>query len=256
MRLSTFSEFWRKQRDRWDRRAIDRRHGLRRHLIHHVNRHGFEIGDYSIGAPKILFFDDGCRLIVGKFCSLAMGSTFVLGGSHRTEFASTFAFSHMTGEAGPSDRTRSRGNVTIGSDVWIAANATVLSGVTVGDGAVVGAGSVVIDDVPPYAVVLGNPARVVSKRFSDDVIADLLELRWWDLDDSQVRALRPLLESADIGAFIDACRAVRGLQARPRRNVSPHRRPKPQSPAISRRRSRRSSRLRILRSARPTWNGR
>jgi probable biosynthetic protein (TIGR04098 family) len=231
VRLSTFSEFWRKQRDRWDRRAIDRRHGLRRHLIHHVNRHGFEIGDYSIGAPKILFFDDGCRLTVGKFCSLAMGSTFVLGGSHRTEFVSTFPFGHMTGEVGPSDWTRSRGDVVIGSDVWIAANATILSGVTVGHGAVVGAGSVVIDDVPPCAVVLGNPARVVSKRFSDDVIADLLELRWWDLDDSQVGALRPLLESADIGAFIDACRAVRGLSARARRDVSPA--PAPKAAAVT-----------------------
>jgi probable biosynthetic protein (TIGR04098 family) len=224
--LSTFSEFWRKQRDRWDRSAINRRHGLRRHLIHYVKRHGFEIGDYSIGAPKIRFFDDGCRLKVGKFCSLAMGSTFVLGGSHRTEFVSTFPFGHMIGEAGPSDRTRSRGDVVIGSDVWIAANATILSGVTVGHGAVVGAGSFVIDNVPPYAVVLGNPARVLSKRFSDDVIADLLELRWWDLDDSQVRALRPLLESADIGAFIEACRAVRGLPVGARREDPPAPAPK------------------------------
>ena len=81
----------------------------------------------------------------------------------------------------------------IGSDVWIAGNAIILSGVTIGDGAVVGAGSVVVEDVPPYTIVFGNPARVVRKRFSDDIIAALLDVRWWDLSREQVNALRPLL---------------------------------------------------------------
>src|SRR5689334_4645479 len=163
--------------------GIDRRHGLRRRLIRYVRDHGFEIGDYSIGVPEIRFFDGSSRLIVGKFCSIAAGATFVLGGGHRTDFVSTFPFGDMTGELGPSDQPRSRGNIVVGSDVWVAANAVVLSGVTIGHGAVIGAGAVVIDDVPPYAVVFGNPARVVSKRFSEARIAQLLETRWWDLDD-------------------------------------------------------------------------
>ncbi len=213
--MSAFSVFLRKQRDRWSSMGIDRRHGLRRRLIRYVRDHGFEIGDYSIGVPEIRFFDGSSRLIVGKFCSIAAGATFVLGGGHRTDFVSTFPFGDMTGELGPSDQPRSRGDIVVGSDVWVAANAVVLSGVTIGHGAVIGAGAVVIDDVSPYTVVFGNPARVVSKRFSNQQITQLLELRWWELDDEQVRALRPQLESVDIDAFIEACHKTRGLPPAP-----------------------------------------
>jgi len=104
-----------------------------------------------------------------------------------------------------------RGDIILGSEVWIASNALILSGVTIGDGAVVGPGSVVVEDVPPYSIVVGNPARVVSKRFSNDVIAELLELRWWGFDPQQVESLRPLLERSDIAAFPAACRRCRGL---------------------------------------------
>lgn len=73
------------------------------------------------------------------------------------------------------------GNNTIGNDVWVGAGAIVLRGVNIGDGAVVGAGSIVTKDVPPYAIVAGNPARVVRMRFGDETIVALLELKWWDL---------------------------------------------------------------------------
>jgi probable biosynthetic protein (TIGR04098 family) len=230
--LSAWSAFLRKQQSRWHRIGIDRRHELRRRLIHYVVHHGFEIGDFSIGVPTIRFFWDGTRLKVGKFCSIAEGATFVLGGGHRTDFVSGFPFMHMTEEVGPGDRPHARGDIVVGSDVWIAAGATILSGVTVGDGAVIGAGSVVIDDVPPYAVVFGNPARMVSKRFPDDVVAALLELRWWDLPEAQVRALRPLLTSADVDGFMAACREARGLPPVAPKAASPPDKP-PSSPTVT-----------------------
>jgi probable biosynthetic protein (TIGR04098 family) len=215
-RMSSLSVFWRKQRDRWDRIGIDRRHQLRRWLIRYVTRHGFEIGDYSIGAPDIRFFRDESRLKIGKYCSIAAGSTFVVGGDHRTETITTYPLGRAYGNHHPNDALKSRGDIVLGCDVWVATNALILSGVTIGDGAVIGAGSVVISDVPPYAVVFGNPARVMSKRFSDEDIAELIALRWWDLSHEQVKSLHPLLESTEIDAFIDTCRKYRGLPPRQR----------------------------------------
>jgi len=217
------SPFWRKQQQRLYRLRIKRCHQLRRHLAYYVARHGFEIGDYSHGWPDVRTF--GARLKVGKYSSLAEGSTFILGGQHPSKAVTTFSLESVFGGKKPASRQESRGDIVVGSDVWIAANALILSGVTIGNGAVVGMGAVVLRDVPPYAIVFGNPARVVAKRFSDEVIDELLELRWWDLDFAQVAALRPLLEESDIAAFLAACRKSRGL---PPRSPGPPR-PQPQS---------------------------
>jgi acyl carrier protein len=121
----------------------------------------------------------------------------------------------------------------IGSDVWIAGNAVVLSGVTIGDGAVVGAGSVVIDDVPPYGIVFGNPARLFGRRFADELVAELLELRWWDLDHQQVQSLRPLLLGTNIELFIDQCRKLKGLPPLKRRAVAAKASVKPAAPDVT-----------------------
>jgi probable biosynthetic protein (TIGR04098 family) len=207
--IGLVSPFWRKQQQRFYRVGINRCHHLRRHLAYYVVRHGFEIGDYSHGWPDVRTF--GGRLKVGKYCSFAKGATFVLGGQHPSKAVTTFSLENVFGGEKPASRRESRGDIVIGSDVWIASNSLILSGVTIGDGAVVGLGSVVVQDVPPYAIVFGSPARVVAKRFPDDVIAELLELRWWDLPAKEVQALRPLLEETDIDAFLSACRKSRGL---------------------------------------------
>lgn len=81
----------------------------------------------------------------------------------------------------------------IGNDVWIACNVVVLRGVTIGDGAVVGAGAVVTKDIPPYAIVVGNPCRVIKYRFDEDIIARLLKIKWWDWEEKKIRTMRPYM---------------------------------------------------------------
>jgi probable biosynthetic protein (TIGR04098 family) len=206
--MSALSAFIQKQRMRWYGRHIDRRHELRRRLAFYVANHGFEIGDYSMGQAEIRLYNPS-RLIVGKYCSIAAGATFVVGGNHPTDAVTT---SYLDRQGlGPPGYPYTRGDIVVGSDVWIASNAIILSGVTIGDGAVVGAGSVVIEDVAPYTIVFGSPAKVVRKRFSDEIIAALLELHWWDLDREQIEVLRPLLLGRDVGKFIDEVRGIKGL---------------------------------------------
>jgi probable biosynthetic protein (TIGR04098 family) len=206
--MSTLSAFIYKQRMRWYGRRIERCHELRRRLAFYVVKHGFEIGDYSMGQAEIRLYNPS-RLVVGKYCSVAAGATFVLGGNHPTDAVTT---SYLDRQGfGPAGYPYTRGDIVVGSDVWIASNAIVLSGVTIGDGAVVGAGSIVIEDVAPYTIVFGSPAKVVRKRFPDEIIAALLEVCWWDLGREQIEAIRPLLLGRDLGKFIDEVRKIRGL---------------------------------------------
>ena len=94
------------------------------------------------------------------------------------------------------------GDTVIGSDVWLTMRTFVRSGVTIGDGAIVASGAVVINDVPPYAIVGGNPAKVIRYRFTPEQIEALLEIRWWDWPDSLVVEATPLLSGTDVDAFI------------------------------------------------------
>jgi virginiamycin A acetyltransferase len=126
------------------------------------------------------------RLVIGRFCAIAAGVRFVMPGANHADLGpSTFPFG-IFGEPW-AERTMdlvlgapSRGDTTVGHDVWFGYQAMVLPGVTIGHGAVVAAGSVVAADVPPYAIVAGNPARVVRRRFDDEDVERLLRAAWWD----------------------------------------------------------------------------
>ena len=126
------------------------------------------------------------KLIIGKFCAIAMGAKFLLSSANHPMLGSTafpfFIFGgtwlEMTAEFLP--QIRSRGNTVIGNDVWIGREAVVMPGVTVGDGAIIAARAVVVSDVAPYTTVGGNPARPLKKRFSDEDIDRLLRIAWWD----------------------------------------------------------------------------
>lgn len=127
----------------------------------------------------------GDKLIIGKFCAIARGVEFIMNGAnHRMNSITTYPFNIMGNgweKAAPSlDDLPVNGDTVVGNDVWIGQNVTVLPGVHIGDGAIIGANSVVSKDVPPYCVAAGNPVKIIRKRFDDETIAYLLNLKWWD----------------------------------------------------------------------------
>ncbi|WP_018971065.1 CatB-related O-acetyltransferase [Rubritalea marina] len=166
----------------------------------------FGRGTYCRGLPKlrILRWDPDEKLIVGNFCSIAVDTKIFLGGNHRPEWVTTYPFNKFWKEASHIEGSPfSKGDVIIGNDVWIGNGAVILSGVKINDGAVIGASAVVSMDVPPYAIVVGNPARVVKFRFDDDTILKLLDLKWWDWSDDRILQKVDLLQSGDVEKFLD-----------------------------------------------------
>lgn len=144
----------------------------------------------------------GDRLVVGKFCQIAAGVEFVMNGAnHQMNAATTFPFYVLEGwDMAPpaASDLPLKGDTVVGNDVWIGQNAVILPGVHISDGAIVGANSVVGRDVEPYAIVAGNPARVVRKRFDDGLIDLLLRFAWWDRSVGEINELIPLLTCSDL----------------------------------------------------------
>ena len=163
----------------------------------------YEIGEWSYGHPRVLDWGTGAKLKVGRYCSFAGGVTIFVDGEHHVEWVSTFPFPGLVTEKRETDHCIvSKGDLVIGNDVWICDGAIILSGVRIGNGAVVGARSLVAKDVPAYGVVGGNPARVIGFRFSNEQIAQLEKIAWWDWPVERVREAIPLLCSPSINEFI------------------------------------------------------
>ncbi|MFH8289291.1 CatB-related O-acetyltransferase [Streptomyces sp. NPDC018059] len=125
------------------------------------------------------------RLVIGKYCALGEGVRFIMNGAnHRMDGPSTFPFPIMGGSWSDHFDLISglpgRGDTVVGHDVWFGYRSTVMPGVRIGHGAVIASGAVVVDDVPDYGIVGGNPARLIRRRFSDEDVERLLELAWWD----------------------------------------------------------------------------
>ena len=151
---------------------------------------------------KYLFDFSGDKLIIGKFCMIASDVIFIMNGAnHLTEAISTYPFeifgkdwaNAMEGKNYPN-----RGNTVIGNDVWIGYGSTIMPGIKIGDGAIIGTKSVVTKDVEPYAIVGGNPAKEIRKRFSKEEIKTLLEISWWDWSDEKLTKNIQNLTSSDI----------------------------------------------------------
>ncbi len=150
-----------------------------------IGRHTYGIAPRNLVRPTA-----AAPITIGAFCSFGPDVLIFGQADHPTHLASTFPFrAKLLRPEAPNTDAVTRGGVSIGNDVWVGARAIILSGVTVGDGAVIGAGAVVPRDVPPYAVVAGNPARVLRVRFDEQTIAALLALRWWTWPDERIAAL-------------------------------------------------------------------
>lgn len=164
----------------------------------------FKIGRETYGNPKVHTWGEGATLGIGSFTSIASGVQIFLGGEHRVDWVTTFPFNILWKEGKDiPGHPKTKGNVQIGNDVWIATEAIIMSGVTIGDGAVIGARAVVTKDVPPYTIVAGNPAAIIKKRFDDKTIQRLLKIRWWDWEDSKIREALPLMLNNEIEKFLE-----------------------------------------------------
>ena len=145
---------------------------------------------------------NGDKLIIGKFCQIAAGVEFVMNGAnHQMNSVSTFPFYTLEGwemETPVKSDMPLKGNTVIGNDVWIGQNAVILPGVHIGDGAIIGANSVVGSDVEPYSKVVGNPTKMIEKRFDDEMIDLLLQFKWWDKTIPEINRLIPLLTCSDL----------------------------------------------------------
>ncbi|MHC6181076.1 CatB-related O-acetyltransferase [Clostridium sp. JNZ X4-2] len=182
-----------------------------------ITRDNIKVGDYTIYND---FYNDprdfeknnvlyqysvnNDKLIIGKFCSIACGVKFLMtSGNHTMKSLSTYTFpifyeewgldvSHIT------DAWDNKGDIVVGNDVWIGYDSIIMSGVKIGDGAIIGTRAVVTNDVPPYAIIGGVPAKIIKKRFSDEVIFKLVKIKWWDWSYEKIQANIQYIQSGNI----------------------------------------------------------
>lgn len=176
-----------------------------------------EVGDYSyyddsrgpehFVARCVRYHFDfiGDRLVIGRFVAIAQAAQFIMNGAnHPMGGFSTFPFAMFGIAEAPAltpDRLAFRGDTMIGNDVWIGREAVIMPGVSVGDGAIIGTRAQVSRDVPPYAVVVGNPGKVVKTRFPPAIVAELLAIRWWDWEPEKIARNLGVISAADIDAL-------------------------------------------------------
>lgn len=173
------------------------------------------VGDYTYYddpiAPEnfernVLYHDGNDRLIIGKFCAIATGVKFIMNGAnHKLDGISTYPFP-IFGAGWETEMEKlidlpSRGDTVVGNDVWLGYEATIMPGVQIGNGAIVAAKSVVVKDVPAYTIVGGNPAKPIKQRFSEEEVALLEAIAWWDWDLEKITRNLHLIMDGDIVAL-------------------------------------------------------
>jgi len=191
------------------------------YLSNVITRENIQVGDYTIyndfySDPRdfeknnVLYHYpiNNDKLIIGKFCSIACRAKFIMtSGNHTMKSLSTYTFpifyeewgldvSHIT------DAWDNKGDIVIGNDVWIGYDAIIMSGVKIGDGAIIGARAVVTDNVLPYTIAGGVPAKVIKKRFNDDVISKLLKIKWWDWPYKKIQTNIQMIQSGNIDELV------------------------------------------------------
>lgn len=166
-------------------------------------------GTYFDRNVNIITWSDDYKVIVGKYSSIGRDCNFFLHANHRPDWITTSSqlWGPVTHEIAQMHMNMGhpscKGDIIVGNDVWIGAKSTIMSGVKISDGSVVAAGSLVTKDVPPYAIVGGNPAKIIKFRFSEKQIEKLLEISWWDWDEQKIKDNAKLMWSDKIDEFIN-----------------------------------------------------
>lgn len=190
-------------------------------LKNFITNPNIQVGDYTYydGKDRAQYFETenvilarSCKLNIGKFCQIAYGTKFILSdANHQMNGFSTFpffVFGKMSEGCPEWENYKvelsSKGDTTIGNDVWFGHESIVIPGVTIGDGAIIGARAVVTKDVPPFTIVGGNPAKIIRKRFSDETIEQLLKIRWWDWSYDKITRNIQAIAGADIHQLLRA----------------------------------------------------
>ncbi|MDG7169950.1 CatB-related O-acetyltransferase [Streptococcus pneumoniae] len=156
------------------------------------------VGNYTYGNIDILDFGTNEKLSIGSFCSIAPNVKFILNADHCTNYFTTFPLKVKVLQNQDKEGI-SKGDIIVGDDVWLGLNAVILSGVTIGQGAIIAAGAVVTKNVPPYAIVGGNPARIIKYRFEAEIIDKLLKVNFsklskYDIEKHIKQMYIPLVE--------------------------------------------------------------
>ncbi len=145
-----------------------------------------QCGKETYGDLNVLCYGVDRKLIIGDFCSIGPEVLFIVSAEHHTDHIFTFPLKQRLLKTVTTEAF-GKGDIFVGNDVWIGARATILSGVTVGQGAIIAAGSMVTEDVPPYAIVGGNPARIIKMRFSDEIINELKLVEFSEINITLIR---------------------------------------------------------------------
>lgn len=165
-------------------------------------------GTYFDRNINIITWSEEYHIHVGKYTSIGRDCNFFLHANHRVDWITTS--SQLWGPVTPETaqmhmemgHPTCKGDIIVENDVWIGAKSTIMSGVKISNGAVVGAGSTVTKDVPPYAIVAGNPAKIVKFRFSEKQIESLLKIEWWNWTEDRIKTEAMTLWSDNIDEFI------------------------------------------------------
>ena len=178
-------------------------------MIENIHLWYADRGSYFDRNVNIITWSDQYNVKVGKYCSIGRDCNFFLHANHRVDWITTSSqlWGPVTHEIADMHMKMGhptcKGDIIVENDVWIGAKSTIMSGVRIHNGAVVGSCSVVTKDVPPFAIVAGNPAKIVKYRFSEKQIDALQKIAWWDWTEDRIKTEAMTLWSDNIDEFID-----------------------------------------------------
>ena len=177
-------------------------------MVENIHLWHADRGTYFDRHVNIITWSDQYKVHLGKYNSIGRDCNFFLHANHRADWVTTT--SQLLGPVTPEiadmhmnmGHPTCKGDIHVGNDVWIGATSTIMSGITIGDGAIIGAGSTVTKDVPPFAIVAGNPGKIVKYRFTDDQIEKLLQISWWNWEENKIKENAMSMWSPNIDDFI------------------------------------------------------